>query len=84
MGSAVSNPPTKTVTPINKPVSNPNAAFDIKGYFKGVAQEFKNISWPSKNQVMIETVVVIIVVALFTAFISMADGLFALLINAIT
>ena len=37
----------------------------IKAYFKGVKTEWGKISWPEKNQVIIETLSVIVIVVVF-------------------
>ena len=48
----------------------------IKTYFKGVKSEWGKITWPVKQQVVAETVVVIIIVTLFTSFVYLVDILF--------
>ena len=42
-------------------------------YFIGVKNEWSKVSWPTKKQVIGETVVVIIVVAFFTVTIFLMD-----------
>ena len=48
----------------------------IKAYFKGVKTEWGKISWPEKNQVIIETLSVIFIVVVFTVAIYLMDLLF--------
>ena len=48
----------------------------VKTYFKGVKSEWGKITWPVKQQVVAETVVVIIIVTLFTSFVYLIDILF--------
>ena len=48
----------------------------IKTYFKGVKTEWGKISWPEKNQVIIETLSVIVIVVVFTVAIYLMDPLF--------
>lgn len=48
----------------------------IKTYFKGVKTEWGKISWPEKNQVIIETLSVIVIVVVFTVAIYLMDLLF--------
>ena len=48
----------------------------IKAYFKGVKTEWGKISWPEKNQVIIETLSVIVIVVVFTVAIYLMDLLF--------
>ena len=55
----------------------------IKTYFKGVKAEWGRITWPQKNQVVVETLYVIIVCFVFTLAILLMDlvfkGLFSFL-----
>lgn len=39
--------------------------------------EFKKIVWPSKNDLIKQTITVIVISLLFGAYISLADGIFA-------
>ncbi len=48
----------------------------IKTYFKGVKTEWGKVSWPEKNQVIIETISVIVIVFVFTVAIYLMDLLF--------
>ena len=48
----------------------------IKAYCKGVKTEWGKISWPEKNQVIIETLSVIVIVVVFTVAIYLMDLLF--------
>ena len=45
-------------------------------YFRGVRTEWGKITWPEKNQVVVETFFVIAIVAVFTMFIYVVDILF--------
>lgn len=45
-------------------------------YFKGVRTEWGKITWPEKNQIVVETFFVIAIVAIFTIFIYVVDVLF--------
>ena len=45
-------------------------------YFRGVRTEWGKITWPEKNQVIVETVFVIAIVVLFTMFIYVVDVIF--------
>ena len=55
----------------------------IKSYFKGVKVEWGRITWPQKNQVVVETIYVIIICFVFTIAILLMDlvfkGLFSFL-----
>lgn len=48
----------------------------IKTYFKGVKTEWGKVSWPEKNQVIVETLSVIVIVFVFTVAIYLMDLLF--------
>ena len=48
----------------------------IKTYFKGVKTEWGKISWPEKNQVIVETLSVIVIVVVFNVAIYLMDLLF--------
>ena len=58
--------------------------FTVGNYFKGLHQEWQRITWPSRQQILIETIIVVAVVAVFTAYVFLADKSFQLLIDLIT
>lgn len=43
------------------------------GFFKGVKTEFKKISWPTRNQLVKETIAVSVVTILLGAIIKLVD-----------
>ena len=43
------------------------------GFFKGVKTEFKKITWPTRNQLVIETIAVSVVTILLGAIIKLVD-----------
>ncbi len=45
-------------------------------YFRGVRTEWGKITWPEKNQVVVETCFVIAIVFIFTVFIYVVDIIF--------
>ena len=47
-----------------------------KSFFKGVKSEWGKITWPEKNQVVVETFFVVAIVFIFTIFIFFADRIF--------
>lgn len=47
-----------------------------KEYFKGVGAEFKKITWPGKQQVISETLVVLAMTAFVTLLILFLDNVF--------
>ena len=54
---------------------------NIITYFKGVKTEFGKITWPEKNQVVVETFFVVAIVFIFTVFIYVVDILFNALLS---
>ena len=50
-------------------------------YFKGVRTEWGKITWPEKNQVVVETVFVVAIVFIFTVFIYLVDIIFNALLS---
>ena len=52
-------------------------------YFKGVKSEWGKVTWPEKNQIVVETLIVVFVVAAFTVAVYLMDisfkGLFGLI-----
>ena len=49
---------------------------DITAYFKGIKAEWGKITWPEKNQVVVETVFVLAIVIAFTLFVYIIDLIF--------
>ncbi len=52
-------------------------------YFKGVKAEWSKVSWPTKQQVIAETVVVLAVVIFFTLVVYFMDIIFKALLGLI-
>ena len=50
-------------------------------YFKGVKSEWGKITWPEKNQVVVETFFVVAIVFVFTVFIYFVDIIFNALLS---
>lgn len=63
--------------------SNGNFTENLKVYLKGVKSEWGKITWPSKQQVVSETIQVIIVTTIFTVMILSLDLLFKWLLDFI-
>ncbi len=55
----------------------------VKTYFKGVKAEWGKVTWPERNQVIAETISVIIIVFVFTVSIYVVDLLFKALLGLI-
>ncbi|MEB3287125.1 MAG: preprotein translocase subunit SecE [Vampirovibrionales bacterium] len=72
---------TKTTTPANaskqgslsKPTPESGKPFSLPEYFKGVRAEWGKITWPSKMQVVSQTIVVLIMVAVMTLGLWLTD-----------
>ena len=52
-------------------------------YFKGVKNEWSKVSWPTRKQVGVETVIVLLVVAFFTIVVYFMDIIFKALLGLI-
>ena len=52
-------------------------------YFKGVKAEWGKVSWPTKNQVIVETGIVLAVVTFFTVVVYIMDIIFKWLLGLI-
>lgn len=63
--------------------SNGNFTENLKVYLKGVKSEWGKITWPSKQQVIAETIQVIIITTIFTIMILSLDLLFKWLLDFI-
>ncbi len=55
----------------------------IKNYFTGVKAEWGKVSWPTRQQVLMETGVVIAVVIFFTLVVFLIDKLYIFLLGLI-
>ena len=55
----------------------------IVTYFKGVKSEWGKVTWPEKNQIIGETIIVVIVVAAFTLIVLLMDKFFQLILGLI-
>ena len=52
-------------------------------YFRGVKAEWSKVSWPTRKQVGVETVIVLIVVTFFTVVVFLMDKIFEGLLGAV-
>ena len=66
-------------------MANENKDFkqEMITYFKGVKAEWSKVSWPTRKQVGVETVIVLIVVTFFTLVVFLMDKLFIWLLGLI-
>ena len=55
----------------------------LKQRIKGVKNEWSKVSWPTKKQVIVETVIVLIVVTFFTLVVYFMDIIFKALLGLI-
>ena len=60
-----------------------NIVKDIKTYFKGVQTEWTKITWPEKNQIIVETLFVIAIVTAFTIAVFCVDKVYAWILGFI-
>ena len=56
---------------------------DMETYFKGVKAEWSKVSWPTKQQVVVETGIVLVVVTFFTLVVYFMDIIFKALLGLI-
>ena len=52
-------------------------------YFKGVKSEWGKVTWPEKNQIVVEILIVVFVVAAFTVAVYLMDIIFKGLLGLI-
>ena len=60
-----------------------NVKKSVITYLKGVKTEWGKITWPEKNQVVVETFFVVAIVFVFTLFIYFVDKIFEWLLSLI-
>ncbi len=60
-----------------------NIKEDLTVYFKGVKAEWSKISWPTKQQTIVETGIVLVVVIFFTIVVYLMDIIFKGLLGLI-
>jgi len=63
--------------------TNNNIVKNIKTYLKGVQTEWTKITWPEKNQIIVETLFVIAIVTAFTIAVFCVDKLYAWILGFI-
>ena len=56
---------------------------DLITYFNGVKAEWGKVTWPEKNQIIVETGIVVFVVAFFTIVVYLMDIIFKGLLGLI-
>ena len=66
---------TKTPPTSQKSQAEPQQNFSLPEYFKGVKTEWTKIAWPSRVQVISQTIVVLIMVAIMTLGLWLTDRL---------
>ena len=55
----------------------------LVAYFKGVKSEWGKVTWTEKNQIVVETLIVVFVVAAFTVAVYLMDIIFKGLLGLI-
>lgn len=76
---AETNTPVKT----NKSEEKKSPKEAVINYFKGVKSEWGKVTWPEKNQIIGETIIVVIVVSFFTVTVYLLDIIFKYLLGLI-
>lgn len=64
-------------------IDNQNFKEKLITYFRGVKAEWSKVSWPTRKQVGVETVIVLIVVTFFTLVVYFMDIIFKALLGLI-
>lgn len=64
-------------------IKNDKTTGSVVSYLGEVKAEFKKITWPSKDQVIKTTGVVLVTVVLFTAILWLYDSVFGWLLNVV-
>lgn len=67
----------------NQTKENINFKEALMAYFKSVKLEWGKITWPGKQQVIVETVYVIIITAVFTIGVLAVDTIFELIFKGL-
>ncbi len=60
-----------------------NLKQEMLTYFKGVKAEWSKVSWPTKQQTIVETGIVLVVVIFFTLVVYFMDIIFKALLDLI-
>ena len=55
----------------------------IKMFFAEVSAEMKKVSWPTKNEVVYSTIVVLISTAFLAVLVGLADGFLSIIVNIV-
>ncbi len=50
-------------------------------YFKGIKAEWGKITWPERKQVIVQTIIVLCIVILFTMYTYVLDIIFQVMVN---
>ena len=61
-----------------------NILENTKNYFKGVKTEWNKITWPDRQQILVQTVAVFFVVFVFTVIVYLMDMVFKYSLDLIT
>lgn len=71
----------------NEMANQTTEKFDLKqsltAYFKSVKLEWGKITWPGKQQVIVETIYVVVITAVFTIFVLALDKIFEFIFTAL-
>lgn len=56
----------------------------LKGFFTEIKAELKKVTWPTKSQLVNNTLVILVFIAVVTVILALLDGVFAKLFEFIT
>lgn len=76
-------PAASEATATTTPPTETKAGFDLLGFFKESREELAKVVWPSRQQLIGESVTVILMVTLVATTIYLVDNLFSWLSNIV-
>lgn len=76
-------PPTSNATATAAPQPETQAGFDLLAFFKESREELAKVVWPSRQQLIGESVTVILMVTLVATTIYLVDNLFSWLSDTV-
>ncbi len=53
----------------------------LKGYLKDIQIEFKNVTWPTKDELVGLTIAVLVVTVIFGIYVGLVDRFFSFLVK---
>jgi preprotein translocase SecE subunit len=73
--------PVLTPVPSASSLEEPETRFSLPGFFKGVAEAWRKVTWPAKGHLALQVVITLLVTTLATTLIWGMDSLYRFLIQ---